>query len=120
MTCCRRKGFCFLPGEHKEEIVRLPTTQLLALTAIVIAGCRLNGPVGDHPGTMAPSREPALISATTREVLTKRPPDTLIARDGSSCRVAANVYAATAAGSQFRCPWVPGTATSQDSAAHRE
>jgi len=82
----------------------------LALAASVLAGCQLNGPVGDHPGTVATSPEPALAAATTREVLTKRAPDTLIARDGSSCRVGATVYAATAAGGQFRCPWVPSTA----------
>jgi hypothetical protein len=82
----------------------------LAVSAVVLGGCRLNGPVGDHPGTLATSPEPALVAETTREVLTKRAPDTLIARDGSSCRVGATVYAATAVGSQFRCPWVPGTA----------
>lgn len=82
----------------------------LALAASALPGCRISGPVGDHPGTMAGSREPALISATTREVLTKRAPDTLVAKDGSSCRVGPDVYAATAAGTQFRCPWVPGTA----------
>jgi hypothetical protein len=78
-----------------------------AVAATTVAGCRLNGPVGDHPGTMATSPEPALVSETTREVLTKRAPDTLIARDGSSCRVGATVYAATGVGSQFLCPWVP-------------
>ena len=80
---------------------------LFVLAGTAAAGCRVNGPVGDHPGTLATSPEPALVSETTREVLTKRAPDTLIARDGSSCRVEAKVYAATAVGSQFRCPWVP-------------
>lgn len=84
----------------------------LALVGTAVCGCRVNGPVGDHPGTMATSPEPALVSETTREVLTKRAPDTLIARDGSSCRVGAKVYAATAVGSQFRCPWVPGPGAS--------
>jgi len=82
----------------------------VAIAATAVAGCRLNGPVGDHPGRIATSPEPALVTETTREVLTKRAPDTLIARDGSSCRVAATVYAATAAGTRFRCPWVPNTA----------
>ena len=82
----------------------------LAIAGTAVTACRLNGPVGDHPGTMATSPEPALVAATRREVLTKRAPDTLIARDGSSCRVEAKVYVATTVGSQFRCPWVPGTA----------
>jgi hypothetical protein len=82
----------------------------VAIAATAAAGCRVNGPVGDHPGTMATSPEPALATETTREVLTKRAPDTLIARDGSSCRVGPTVYEATAVGTQFRCPWVPSTA----------
>jgi hypothetical protein len=81
-----------------------------AIGAMAVAGCRFNGPVGDRPGTMTTSPEPALAAETTREVLTKRAPDTLIARDGSSCRVGPKVYVATAIGTQFRCPWVPGTA----------
>lgn len=97
--------------------MRLSSTLSLALAVSALCGCRLNGPVGDHPGTMAPSREPALISETTREVLTKRAPDTLIARDGSSCRVGADVFAATAPGSQFRCPWVPAPEGSGSSAS---
>lgn len=78
----------------------------LAVASIAVTACRLNGPVGDHAGTLATSPEPAPVAATTREVLTKRAPDTLVARDGSSCRVEAKVYAATTVGSQFRCPWV--------------
>ncbi len=81
----------------------------LAVMVMVVDGCRIAGPVGDHPGTLATSPEPALVTETTREVLTKRAPDTLIARDGSNCRVGATVFAATASGSQFRCPWVPAT-----------
>jgi len=80
---------------------------------LLVAGCRVNGPVGDHPGTAMTSPDPSLASETTREVLTKHAPDMLIARDGSSCRVGAAVFEATAIGSQFRCPWVPGTMTPQ-------
>jgi hypothetical protein len=83
---------------------------LVAIATTAAAGCRLNGPVGDHPGQIATSPEPTLVTETTREVLTKRAPDTLVARDGSSCRVATAVYAATAVGTQFRCPWVSDTA----------
>jgi hypothetical protein len=84
---------------------------LLAIAGTVVYGCQTGGRmVGDHPGRLATSPEPSLITETTREVLTKRAPETLIARDGSSCRVGAKVYASTAIGSQFRCPWVPGTA----------
>ena len=85
------------------------TILTVVLAGTAVAGCRINGPGGDHPGTLATSPEPALVSETAREVLTKRAPDTLVARDGSSCRVEAKVYAATAVGSQFRCPWVPSS-----------
>ena len=82
---------------------------LFVIAGTAMYGCQSGGHlVGDHPGTMATSPEPSLITETTREVLTKKAPDTLIARDGSSCRVGAKVYAATTVGSQFRCPWVPG------------
>lgn len=89
------------------ELMSRRTILTFVLAGIAAAGCHVNGPVGDHPGAMATSPEPALASETTREVLSKRAPDTLVARDGSSCRVEAKVYAATAAGSQFRCRWVP-------------
>jgi hypothetical protein len=83
---------------------------VVAIAGTAVAGCRFNGPVGDHPGTAVTAPDPSLMTETTREVLTKRAPDTLVARDGSSCRVAADVYAATAIGSQFRCPWIPSSA----------
>jgi hypothetical protein len=80
---------------------------------ILVGACRVNGPVGDHPSTAVTSPDPSLASETTREVLTKRAPDMLVARDGSSCRVTPTVYETTAVGSQLRCPWVPGTMTPQ-------
>lgn len=89
------------------------TLRLMAVVAIagtVVAGCRVIGPAAGRPGTPATAPEPSITAETTQEVLAKRAPDTLVARDGSSCRVGADVYAATEIGSQFRCPWVPGPA----------
>lgn len=85
------------------------TLVVFPVAVAMLGGCRVRGPVGDQPGAMVTSPEAALVAATTREVLAKRSPDTLIARDGSSCRVSSSVYANTAVGSQLRCPWVPST-----------
>ena len=80
---------------------------LLVLALAVGAGCRVNGPViGQTAESGRPTREPVLAAEVTLEVVTKKAPDALIARDGSSCRVAPDVYASTREGSLFRCRWL--------------
>jgi hypothetical protein len=72
------------------------TPPLLLVLALCI-GCRTNGPViGQTAG---------ISTEVTLEVVSKRPPEALVARDGSTCRVAPDVYARTAVGSMFRCRW---------------
>jgi hypothetical protein len=78
---------------------------LLGLVGIM-AACRLNGPVIGQTADVRPTREPALASEITLEVVTKQAPDALYARDGSTCRVAPDVYATTRVGTMFRCRWV--------------
>jgi len=71
---------------------------LLPLLALALGiGCRTNGPVIGQTAGMS--------TEVTLEVVSKRPPEALIARDGSSCRVAPDVYARTVVGSMFRCRW---------------
>jgi hypothetical protein len=41
-------------------------------------------------------------------VLTKQPPETLVADDGTVCRVAPDRYRETEAGALIACPWQPG------------
>ena len=79
-----------------------------ALLAVAFAtGCRLNGPViGQTADIGRPTRDPALAAEVTLKVVTKRAPDALIAQDGSTCRVAPDVYADTRVGSFFRCRWL--------------
>jgi hypothetical protein len=77
---------------------------LLLLLAPMLA-CRLNGPVIGQTSGIHPTREPVLADEVTLEVMTKQAPDALIARDGSSCRVAPDVYSSTRVGSMFRCRW---------------
>jgi hypothetical protein len=80
---------------------------VLALTSSLLLGCRLSGPLtGQTGGVVRPTREPALAAEVTLEVVAKRDPDTLVARDGTSCLVAADVFANTRVGSLFRCRWV--------------
>ena len=55
---------------------------------------------------MRPTRGPNLAAEVTLEVVAKRDPDTLVARDGSNCLVAPDVFASTRVGSLFRCRWV--------------
>jgi hypothetical protein len=81
---------------------------LLILPLMFGIGCRLNNPVIGQTPEVRPTREPALAAEVTLEVVTKRAPDTLIARDGSNCLVAPDVYANTRVGSLFRCRWVRG------------
>jgi hypothetical protein len=71
--------------------------QPLLLALALGIGCRANGPViGQTAG---------ISTEVTLEVVSKRPPEVLIARDGSTCRVAPDVYARTVVGSMFRCRW---------------
>jgi hypothetical protein len=79
--------------------------RLLAFVILAGVGCRLNGPVIGQTAGSRPTREPVLASEVTLEVISKRDPDTLIAPDGSTCRVAPDVYGSTRVGSMFRCRW---------------
>ena len=80
-------------------------TRLLALIILLGSACRLNGPVIGQTAGSRPTRDPVLASEVTLEVMTKRDPETLIAPDGSTCRVAPDVYGSTRIGSMFRCRW---------------
>jgi hypothetical protein len=81
----------------------------LLLTALALAaGCRLNGPAVGRTADIRRTQEPVLAAEVTLEVVAKRAPDLLMAPDGSSCRVATDVYANTSVGSLFRCRWSRG------------
>lgn len=79
---------------------------LLFLALALGTGCSVNRPAIGQTAEIGPTREPVLAAEDTREVITKQAPDALIARDGSSCRVAPEVYASTRVGSLFRCRWL--------------
>ena len=76
-----------------------------AFLVFVTAGCRANAPTVGPTAVMTPTREPVIAPENTREVMSKQPPDALIARDASICRVGPDVYASTNVGAMFRCRW---------------
>ena len=45
----------------------------------------------------------------TKRVMTKQPPETLVAEDGTVCRVSPDRYKDTAAGARVECDWQLGT-----------
>jgi hypothetical protein len=61
---------------------------------------RPDGAVGVETGRQLGDR--------VKRVLTKQPPETLVAEDGAVCRVSPDRYAATSVGDRIRCDWQPG------------
>jgi hypothetical protein len=80
--------------------------RFLVVALVLATGCRVNGPVIGQTAGSRPTREPVLASEVTLEVISKRAPHALIAPDGSTCRVAPDVYDNTRVGSMFRCRWL--------------
>jgi hypothetical protein len=78
----------------------------IVLTSGLATGCLGHGARIGQPTATSGTREPVLSAEDTRKVMTKQAPDALIAPDGSSCRVAPDVFASTKVGSFFRCRWV--------------
>jgi hypothetical protein len=81
---------------------------LVVLTLGFVTGCLAHGTRVGQPTATSSTREPVLSPEDTRKVMTKQAPDALIAPDGSTCRVAPDVFASTKTGSFFRCRWVRG------------
>lgn len=82
---------------------------LIATLSLLLAAC-MSGrrtTVEPRPGGGVNVRQGGIGWATKR-ILTKQPPETVIADDGTVCRVAADRYKASVAGSDFACDWQPG------------
>jgi disulfide bond formation protein DsbB len=80
--------------------------RLCVLTAIVLSGAAC----GPRPPVIEPSANGAVIRGAktglyTKEVMTKKDPDTLFAADGTFCRVPADRYRDTAAHTLIYCNW---------------
>lgn len=81
---------------------------LLLATAPALVGCAAPGGFAGRTTSPAVGGTPSDAVETTKEVVATRPPHELLAHDGSVCRVAAAVLAATPAGAQYRCRWFAG------------
>lgn len=80
----------------------------LLVAAVPLAGCTPSGGFAGRPTSRAPNGAPTPGAETTKEVVAKRPPRELVARDGSVCRVGEAVLDATRVGAQYRCRWSTG------------
>ncbi len=72
-----------------------------ALFLLLLAGCAPGTGLGPQPDRFGGA-------VSTKQVVTKRAPETLLAEDGSACRVSPDRFAGTAVGDLVRCAWRRG------------
>jgi hypothetical protein len=79
---------------------------LLLSSALGAAACLAPGTqVQAGPGGAVSIVGGTRVGWATKVVLTKQPPETLVADDGTVCRVAPDRYRETEPGSLIACPW---------------
>ena len=85
---------------------------LLLSVAVGAGGCASTGParVETTPGGGVAVVRGMRLGWARKAVATKQPPETLVARDGTVCRVAPDRYNDTAPGALVDCDWQPGAA----------
>ena len=84
---------------HHPGITRRRVFGLFAVS-LLLGGCL--------PGAgIAPEQDRLGAVVSTKEVVAKREPDALLARDGSLCAVSPDRFAGTHVGEQVRCAWRP-------------
>lgn len=80
--------------------------------ALLFAACATRAPFAGRPTIESTkggvSVRNGSVGWATKRALTKQPPETIIAQDGSVCRVAAQRYADTKVGDDVACDWQPG------------
>lgn len=93
---------------------RWPLRSLILLLPLAVAagGCASAGParVETTPGGGVAVVGGMQLGWARKVVATKQPPETLVARDGTVCRVAPDRYNDTAPGALIDCDWQPGAA----------
>jgi hypothetical protein len=82
--------------------VRTATTFALCAFATTAAACAGRYVEPSPAGVMVKS---ARIGWYTKKVVTKQPPETLLAEDGTICRVSPDRFAATKSGAAVYCNW---------------
>ena len=73
---------------------------------IGVGACRPGARVSPTPGGVRVDE--ARLGWATKRVLTKQEPSTLIAQDGTICRVTADRFKSTEIGRDTACNWQPG------------
>lgn len=79
----------------------------LLFVVITAVACRPGAQVRPTAGGVRVD-EPAYIGWATKRVLTKQEPSTLLAQDGTICRVSADRFKSTEIGRDTACDWQPG------------
>ena len=72
------------------------------LTTAVLASCGGRG-LEPRPGGIVVTS--GRVGYYLKKVVGKQAPETLVAEDGTTCRVAANVFRSTVTGTSVRCNW---------------
>jgi hypothetical protein len=80
----------------------------LLVGAFGIAACTGPARITPHPGGGFGVQTGVQIGWATKRVLSKQNPETLIAEDGTVCRVAPDRYAGTEVKAMVYCDWQPG------------
>ena len=83
------------------------TSHVLVAGSLLLSGCvRQPVRVRSDPATGAVYGETGVVLGyAPKRVLAKTPPETLVAADGTVCRVAAERYARTEVGQAAACVW---------------
>ena len=85
------------PPQHRKR--------LLAIAALLVSGIACASPYVEAVPSGGIVTRSARTGVYTKKVIAKKAPDTLLAGDGTSCRVVAEVFNHTGVGKSVRCNW---------------
>ena len=78
---------------------------ILVVGALLVSGAACAGPYIEAVPSGGVVTRSARTGVYTKKVVAKKVPDTLLAGDGTSCRVAADLFEHTGTGTMVRCNW---------------
>ena len=79
----------------------------ISVVVACVVACGPGAQVRPTPGGVRVD-EPAYVGWATKRVLTKQEPSTLLAQDGTICRVSPDRFKSTEIGRDTACDWQPG------------
>jgi hypothetical protein len=89
-------------------VVRIVERVCLLICASAAMACTGPARVIPHPGGGYGIQTGVQVGWATKRVLSKQNPETLVAEDGTVCRVAPDRYAGTEVKAMVYCDWQPG------------